>query len=292
MTPYKTIGGLSEIAEDYDLFLVDQFGVLHDGQQPYPGALGVLEELKSREKTVVLLSNSGKRADANAARMESLGFPRELYDHFVTSGEVAWHQLAGNTGAERETGAESKTGAERARRCLLLSRGGTRSAVEGLELELVESGTDADLVLLAGSDGDSLPLEHYRERLRPAAERKLPCLCTNPDKVMITASGLHYGAGRIAEEYEALGGSVEWIGKPWPNIYRFALQRCGGAGGRRIIGIGDSVEHDIAGASGIGAASLLIKGGILADSDNQELAELFTRHKAAPDFLSQSFAWR
>lgn len=279
MTRYQTIGGLKEIAEGYDLFLIDQFGVLHDGQRPYPGAIQVLDELRSREKTVVLLSNSGRRADANAARMETLGFSRDLYDHFVTSGEVAWHQLS--TGID----------AGEARRCLLLSRGGTRSAVEGLGLELVEDAADADLVLLAGSDGDSVPLEYYREQLRPAAERKLPCLCTNPDKVMITASGLHYGAGRIAEEYEALGGPVEWIGKPWPSIYHFALQRCGGSEGRRLIGIGDSIEHDIAGASGIGAASLLIKGGILADADDQELSALFARHKASPDFLSQSFAW-
>ncbi len=279
MNTYSSIGGLSEIAGDYDLFLIDQFGVLHDGQTPYPGAIRVLEELKSVGKTVVLLSNSGRRSAANVTRMEALGFPRDLYDHFITSGEVAWHQLSAGSGAG-ET-----------RRCLLLSRGGITSAVEGLGLELVEDGADADLVLLAGSDGDSVPLEVYRERLRPAAERQIPCLCTNPDKIMITASGLRYGAGRIAEEYEALGGPVEWIGKPWPSIYRFALERCGGSESKRIIGIGDSIEHDIAGARGIGAASLLIKGGILADADEEELSALFAKYKAAPDFLSQSFAW-
>lgn len=279
MSPYKTIGGLKEIADEYDLFLIDQFGVLHDGQTPYPGAIRVLEELRSKGKTVVLLSNSGRRSAANIARMETLGFPRDLYDHFVTSGEVAWHQLSAGIGAG-ET-----------RRCLLLSRGGITSAVEGLGLELVEDAADADLVLLAGSDGDSVPLEVYLEKLRPAAERKLPCLCTNPDKIMITPSGLRYGAGRIAEEYEALGGPVEWIGKPWPSIYRFALERSGGAEGKRIIGIGDSIEHDIAGARGIGAASLLIKGGILIDAHEKELSDLFAQYEATPDFLSQSFAW-
>lgn len=279
MTPYRAIGGVREIADDYDLFLIDQFGVLHDGQAPYPDAIAVLEALKLKGKTVTLVSNSGRRSEANIERMEALGFPRNLYDHFVTSGEVAWHQLSEGIGAGVP------------RRCLLLSRGGLTSAVEGLGLELVENGADADLILLAGSNGDSVPLEEYLEKLRPAAERKVPCLCTNPDKIMITAAGLRYGAGRIAEEYEALGGPVEWIGKPWPSIYRFALERSGGAEGKRIIGIGDSIEHDIAGAKGIGASSLLIKGGILIEADEQELPDLFAKYSATPNFLSQSFAW-
>lgn len=279
MSSLRSIGGLREIADDYDLFLIDQFGVLHDGQAPYPDAIRVLQALKSKGKTVTLVSNSGRRSEANVERMEALGFPRDLYDHFVTSGEVAWHQLSASIGTGE------------ARRCLLLARGGLTSAVEGLRLELVEKGADADLILLAGSDGDSVPLEDYLEKLRPAAERKVPCLCTNPDKIMITAAGLRYGAGRIAEEYEALGGPVEWIGKPWPSIYRFALERSGGAEGKRIIGIGDSIEHDIAGAAGIGASSLLIKGGILIEAGEQELSDLFTEYGATPDFLSQSFVW-
>ena len=95
MTAFTALGGISEIAEDYDLFLVDQFGVLHDGQSPYSGAIQVLEALKARGKTVVLLSNSGKRSAPNAERLRGLGFPETLYDLFVTSGEVAWHQLSG-----------------------------------------------------------------------------------------------------------------------------------------------------------------------------------------------------
>lgn len=279
MTPYRAIGGLKEVADDYDLFLIDQFGVLHDGQTPYPGAIRVLEELKSKGKIVVLLSNSGKRSAANADRMEALGFSKDLYDLFATSGEVAWHHLS------------DKRDAATQRRCLLLSRGGDVSAVDGLGLHLVENGAEAELVLISGSDGDEVPLEAYAERLRPAAERKIPCLCTNPDKIMITPSGLGFGAGRIAELYESLGGSVEWIGKPWPAIYRFALTQSGKFTPDRVIGIGDSIEHDIAGACGIGAASALVKSGILAAADEEEMSGLFEKHQATPDFLLQSFTW-
>ncbi len=279
MTAFTALGGISEIAEDYDLFLVDQFGVLHDGQNPYSGAIQVLEALKVRGKTVVLLSNSGKRSAPNTERLRGLGFPETLYDLFVTSGEVAWHQLSGEIGEGR------------VRRCLLLSRGGDRSAIEGLNLDLVEDGAEADIVLISGSEGRAIGLERYRDLIRPSAERGIPCLCSNPDKVMITPAGLDFGAGRIAEVYEQLGGQVTWIGKPFPAMYRFALERCGLPAGAKAIGIGDSVEHDIAGAAGIGAATLLIKGGILADADENEMTALFRKHSATPDFLLESFAW-
>lgn len=279
MMSFAPLGGVRDIFEDYELFLVDQFGVLHDGQSPYRGAVWVLEELKARGKTVVLLSNSGKRSAPNAERLRGLGFPEALYDLLVTSGEVAWHQLS--------EGAQDGT----IRRCLLLSRGGDRSAVEGLDLELVDDGAEADIVLISGSEGSEVGLEAYLERIRPAAERGVACLCSNPDKLMITPAGLDFGAGRIAEVYEELGGSVTWIGKPFPAMYSFALSRCGNPPASEIIGIGDSVEHDIAGAAAIGAATLLIKGGILADADQDDLGALTRKHGVTPDFLLESFVW-
>ncbi len=279
MNPSSLLGGLKEIAGNYDLFLVDQFGVLHDGHAAYEGAARALQELKAAGKTVVLLSNSGKRSTPNAVRLQRLGFPEELYDLLVTSGEVAWHQLSNSRKPEAP------------QRCLLLSRGGDRSAVEGLDLELVEDGAQADIVLLSGSDGREIGFDVYLEKLKPAAERGVTCLCTNPDKVMLTPDGLDFGAGRIAEAYESLGGPVTWIGKPFPAMYRFALERCGNPSPDRIVGIGDSIEHDIAGAAGIGAATLLIKGGILAEADDSELAGLFAKHGATSTFLAESFCW-
>ena len=90
MIGYRKIERLSALADSFDLFMIDQFGVLHDGVSPYPGAIECLASLKASGKGVVLLSNSGKRAAANIARLADLGFSHELFDHVVTSGEVAW----------------------------------------------------------------------------------------------------------------------------------------------------------------------------------------------------------
>ena len=51
------INGLHEIASRFDGMLIDQFGVIHDGQKLYPGAARVLAELHARKPDRVLATN-------------------------------------------------------------------------------------------------------------------------------------------------------------------------------------------------------------------------------------------
>ena len=274
---------LSALVRRYDVFFVDQFGVLHDGHKAYPGAIEGLERLKASGGTIVLLSNSGRRARPNEERMLRLGFRPRSWDLFVSSGEVAWRKFAGET-AEPDLRPGTK--------CLLVARDGDRSAVDGLDLELVEDGAKAEIVLLTGSEGDRFPLDHYRALLAPAAGVGAPLVCTNPDKIMLTATGPTFGAGRIAEMYAELGGKVEWIGKPYKEIYQAALDLVGNPPLDRVVGIGDSIEHDIVGAKNAGIASALVRSGILADLDRTGLEALYRRHGARPDHLLSRFAYR
>ncbi|RJT42607.1 TIGR01459 family HAD-type hydrolase [Mesorhizobium waimense] len=275
------VDGIGALAERYDLFLLDQFGVLHDGQQPYPGAVEALSALKRAGKTVVLISNSGKRAEPNERRLLKLGFEAGSWDHFVSSGEVAWRAFH----AMAATG-ELRPGTK----CLLISRDGDRSAIEGLPLALTDSGGDAELVLISASEGDRFDLDHYRQLLGPAAAKQVPCLCTNPDRIMLTAVGPRFGAGELADLYESLGGSVTRIGKPYPAIYEAALALAGSPDGERVVCVGDSVEHDIAGGAGVGVATALVLAGILADVT--DLAGVFDREGAYPDYTLDTFRWR
>lgn len=276
------LDGLQALRERHDVFLVDQFGVLHDGNDPYPGAVEALAALKASGATVVLVSNSGKRSRPNEDRLESLGFRPGSWDLFLSSGEVAWQLFSGQDETRR-----MPAGA----RCLLLARDGDRSAVAGLDLKLVEDGKDADVVLLAGSEGDRRALGCYRSLLAPAAERRVPLICTNPDKVMLTKTGHYFGAGTIADLYEELGGPVTRIGKPFPEIYEAALRAVGSPARERVVGIGDSVEHDIAGARGMGLAAALVRSGILAGMPPAELDALYAEHGATPDYVLPAFQW-
>ncbi|MFI0843792.1 TIGR01459 family HAD-type hydrolase [Mesorhizobium sp. IMUNJ 23232] len=273
---------LSALVGRYDVFFVDQFGVLHDGHKAYPGAIEGLERLKASGGTIVLLSNSGRRARPNEERMLRLGFQPRSWDLFVSSGEVAWRKFAGET---------AEPGLKPGAKCLLLSRENDRSAVEGLDLELVEDGAKAEIVLLSGSEGDRHPLDYYRRLLEPAARAGAPLVCTNPDKIMLTATGPTFGAGRIAELYAELGGKVEWIGKPYPEIYQAALDLAGNPRLDRVVGIGDSIEHDVVGAKNAGIASALVRSGILADLDRAGLEALYCRHGARPDHVLSRFVF-
>lgn len=270
---------VTELIGSVDAFLIDQFGTLHDGQALYPGVLPALRRLRAAGARVALLSNSGKRARINALRLATIGVPSDLYEVFVTSGEVAWRMLR----------AGAIPSAQGARRCLLLERGGDGMALDELGLTRVRDAADADLVIIAGSEADRRSLAEYEALLRPAARRGVACLCLNPDRVMLTPSGPAFGAGRIAEAYERLGGVVTWIGKPHAAIYDYALSLLGEPDRARVAGIGDSVEHDIAGARGVGCKAWLVRSGIIADADDAAIAAECARCGVAPDGMLRAF---
>ncbi|MER8414265.1 MULTISPECIES: TIGR01459 family HAD-type hydrolase [unclassified Mesorhizobium] len=277
----ERLDGIGPLAERYDVFLLDQFGVLHDGTRPYPGAVAALSALKRAGKTVVLVSNSGRRARPNESRLIKLGFEAGSWDHFVSSGEVAWRSF-------REMAMSGKL--RPGTKCLLISREADRSAIEGLPFVLTGSGDEAELVMIAASEGDRFDLDHYRRLFAPAAARRVPCFCTNPDIIMLTAVGPRFGAGRLADLYESLGGSVTRIGKPDKAIFDAALALAGEPDRGTVVCVGDSVEHDISGGNSTGIATALVLSGILADTP--DLAAVFDEQQAWPDYITESFSFR
>ena len=258
----------------YDAFLIDQFGTLHDGLMAYPGAAAALMRIRAAGRKVVLLSNSGRPLKPNANRLASLGIGPETYDFLLTSGEVA----------ARMINSDLVPAARGVSRCLLLERPGEGSILDRLNFQSAAPEA-AQLVLIAGSEGDRLSLDWYAELLAPLARRGVPALCLNPDRTMLTAHGPSFGSGQIAETYAALGGEVIWIGKPYLEIYRMALDMLGQKSTVRVAGVGDSVEHDIAGAKAAGCDAWLVRAGIIADWEDSAIEAEFDRWKVVPDGL-------
>lgn len=274
MVKPTVVASVSDLIAHYDLFLFDQYGVLHDGVNSYPGMQHCLSLIKSAGKPIGVISNSGKRSAYNTERLTRFGFGADMVDAVVSSGEVAWNYLHNHLQQSDS------------HKVLYLGRGEDRSAIAGLPLQECKQPAESDVVLLCGCEPEQFALHHYNDWLLPAAQRRVPMYCTNPDRWSLVNSQRVYGPAQVAEIYEALGGEVIWIGKPYAEIYEYTL-RLFGVEGSRVLCIGDSVEHDIAGATAAGCHSLLTRTGILAGNTELELQAHFQRHKATPQYMIQ-----
>ncbi len=275
IAPYTTLAAL---IDNYDYFLIDQFGVLRDDEGAYDGAIAALRVLKEHGKHVIVLSNSGRSGQYNTERFVRLGFEPSLFEHFVTSGDVAFEILSASPEIRRGM------------KAFTISSGGDHDLADRLGLASVSRSYEADLIIISGSEAEKIGLDDYRRQLAPAATRRAPCFCTNPDIHKLAGGKTAPGAGAIAGIYEELGGRVRRIGKPYRDIYMRAISRWRNAEPGRIICIGDSLEHDIKGASDMGLPSVLVRTGILATASEGELAELARRHHTAPTYLMPCFS--
>jgi HAD superfamily hydrolase (TIGR01459 family) len=285
------IDGLEAIAESFDHVLLDQWGVLHDGQRLYPDVHDCLDRLRSRGKTVIILSNSGRRGTENARRLDEMGLPPTAYDRIITSGDAVRAALT-----TRDTPPFDGIG----RRCLLFTRGNDRTVVEGLDLTLVERVEEAEFLLLAGRDESAADLAGWHDLLSEAVSAGLPMICANPDTTMLSARGLLPGPGAVAGLYRSLGGDVTYVGKPHPQIYVTALGALGNPDPARVLAVGDSLDHDVLGAQRIGAASLYITDGVQAPhfeniADGTDLTTAVRRlaegEDRLPDWVMRELAW-
>lgn len=275
---------LDELLSRYQYFLIDQFGVLHNGQQPYDGTINALAAIKQNGAQSIIISNSGKRSSINEQRMSSIGFERGNYHAMVTSGETAWHRLR-----EMIRSGEISPNA----RCYLIANDGDTSPIDGLNLQLTANPGDANIILLSGLHGDKHKIEHYQTLLAPALARHTLCICTNPDKWALVGNTRVFGPGRVAEEYEAKGGPVMWIGKPHKEIYHYCLTQFDGFTEDKqsqVCCIGDSIEHDICGGSNMNLKTTLVRTGIYQHLTDEELHPLYTRYGATPDHVMKSLS--
>ena len=100
----RNINSLDEIIESYNVFLFDQWGVLHNGKKLYNNAEKVIEKLLNLKKKVFIVSNSGKRSFDNIDRLKLLGANNILKSEIITSGDVCYHYLVNEKGSLKKIG--------------------------------------------------------------------------------------------------------------------------------------------------------------------------------------------
>lgn len=283
------VDGVGAFIDAYEGFLIDQWGVLHNGERIYPGAIEVLAELTRRNKRVVLLTNSGRRRSFNEERLQEMGFNTRALAGVVTSGEATWQTLK-----ERAMEPFANLG----KRCLLLTRADDYGPVEGLDLDLVTDPDEADFIYLTWLDALTHSIDAFDQLIERAAKRGLPMICANPDRVAPSEGGLTQAPGSLADRYEAIGGAVTYVGKPHAPIYAACRDVLEGLEAEEICGIGDSFEHDIKGAKDAGMAAAFVMQGIHANdfpagasraAERQVLARLEEKHSIVADYVMPGF---
>jgi HAD superfamily hydrolase (TIGR01459 family) len=277
--------GFAPLAERYDGFILDLWGVIHDGVSPYPGAVDCLRRLRDAGKRVVLLSNAPRRAHVAAASMRGMGIADDLYTGLITSGEVTHWLLR-----DRDLPEFSDLG----RRLYHLGPERDRNVFAGLDVEQVARPELAEFFLNTGPDDSRSPtsIEPYEAELRASLAAGLPMVCANPDLEVIRGGARLICAGMLALRYEELGGRVLRVGKPDASVYRPVLERLG-VPRERVLAVGDALRTDIAGARAAGVASCWVLGGIHAEEfSSPAKAEAAVRAAGlAPVALLPAFRW-
>lgn len=230
------LSGIANIADQYDAFIFDIWGVLHDGLRPYEGVIDCLHELKLRDKSVLLLSNSPNRGEVVTRQVLSpMGITPDLFDHIVTSGDSTFDAMTKHAGKNVY--------------CFYDHENPT--ALENAPVTRVYDIEQADFALISHLPWDVT--EHdYDDVLRRCLNKGMTVICANPDKIVGVGNSTHICAGAIADVYEAMGGKVSWHGKPHRPIYDRAFELLGHPDKPRVMAVGDSLRTDVTGATNYG----------------------------------------
>ena len=87
------LAGFSPLAARYDGFVLDLWGVIHDGVNAFPHAVDCLRRLRQANKRTLLLSNVPRPNAPVQAMMRHMGIADDLYTDLLTSGEAVRQAL-------------------------------------------------------------------------------------------------------------------------------------------------------------------------------------------------------
>ena len=253
----QAIRSFSEILDKYDMFILDQWGVMHDGIRGYDHAIAAINNLINENKKLTIISNSSKRKISSINSLKNLGFDKNNFIEVMTSGEMIWQELY-NFSDKYDV---------KLKNCFHIYDTSKEDGLDfriGLEkFKFVDNIKDADFILACTPFQKTQPID-YIPILNYALDMNLIMFCANPDFVTIEKNNKKnmFCMGTIADLYDHMGGKVIILGKPSKEIYLESCKNFNQIDLSRIVAVGDSLDHDILGAANFGIDSVLITSGI------------------------------
>ena len=258
--PY--IAGLRSIAAAYDAFIVDLWGVVYEEQRLCFGVFNALSQLSDEGKKVIFLSNSPYRSSDMIKTLERMGVKRYLYYGVLTAGEIIYHELRRRV---------DPFFANLGRKCFHLG---------------------PDVFWQPYADLGYVPVPNIDEA-------DLPMVCACPDSFIVKDGTPHMAAGALAAQYQKIGGSVFWRGKPDPAVFAYCVEGLE-VEKYRVAVVGDGIQTDILGANLADLDALFVAGGIHAKElgvsrgqqpDSERIKSLLGQHNCTVRAVLPAFIW-
>ena len=267
----KELKHLSEVYENYDTFVIDLWGVMHNGVILNSKAVEAVDQLKNNSKKVVFLSNAPRPSSTVINFLLKMNLDKKYLSNVMTSGEAAMHAINQNKfgktffhlGPPRDT-----------------------SLFENQKDNKTEI-NKCDFILCTGLfDEHEDDLNYYKKFLENQISKKL--VCTNPDLIVHRGNIEELCAGSVAKVFEELGGEVIYYGKPYKEIY----SKCFGKN-EKVLAIGDNLRTDIKGANNLNIDSIFITEGVHRKeiSDTSKLDALLIKYKVKTNFFQKELTW-
>ena len=234
--------GLRSIADDYQLFYIDLWGVVHNGLELHSEAINTIKQITKMNKDYVLLTNAPRPNTSVRKFLEKLGMEKSIRDHVFTSGEAALNYLNKNflndsffhIGPPRDF-----------------------DLFKDFERNKINDINKSDYILCTGLfDDHDKDLNFYKDLFEKHLQKKM--ICTNPDLIVDRGNIREFCAGSVAMVFEKMGGEVVYFGKPYPEVYNQSINNKN----KKILSIGDNLNTDIKGANLLNYDSLIISNGI------------------------------
>ena len=263
--------GLKSIADNYDLFFIDLWGVVHNGIKLYEDSIEVLDNLSKAKKNFILLTNAPRPNESVINFLKKIGL-KKYFENVFTSGEAAHQYLVSEFYKQK-----------------FFHIGPPRDfdLFKNIEKNNVVNIEDCDYLLCTGLfDEHENDLNYYKNLLSNHISKKM--ICTNPDLIVDRGDVRELCAGSVAMVFEKMGGEVVYFGKPHPEVYNQSIDNKN----KKILAIGDNLNTDIKGANLLNYDSLLISNGIHRNEiKNKGIEETSKQFEAIVNYIQSDLKW-
>jgi glycerol 3-phosphatase-2 len=270
VTPRRIID-IGEIAGDFDLIVLDAWGVLNLGDTAIATAPQAVAALRRAGKKLVVLSNDGAADKAMAvAKHRRRGF--DFVADEIISGVDLWLDMLAALPPLEQLGLIADDPLPFAdltnRMVRLTTKAASYDEVAGFVILSCDNWTEANQALLRAS----------------LARRHRPLIIGNPDIVSpgidtIAIEPGHY-AHRLAVE---LGVAPVFLGKPFKAIYERVAARYPDIRPDRVLCVGDTPHTDVLGGRNAGYRTMLVEDGFCRGRDTMALCR---ESGIWPDFIA------